>query len=104
MIKVSLLYPRKNGAKFDLKYYAGTHLPLLRRKFGAACKGIVIDRGLRGADPRTPAPFVVIANLLFENMDSFQQAFRPHAEEISADITKFTDIRPIIQISEMSPV
>ena len=104
MIKVSVLYPRKNGAKFDLKYYAGTHLPLLRSKLGDACKGIVIDRGLRGAAPKTPAPFILVANLLFDNMESFQRAFRPHAEEIAADIGKFTNIQPIVQISEMSPV
>lgn len=101
MIKVSVFYPRQNGAKFDLNYCTNTHLPLLRQKFGNACKGIVIDRGVRGVTPQAPAPFVVIANMLFENVEAFQNVFRPNAAEISSDITKFTNIQPIIQVSEM---
>jgi uncharacterized protein (TIGR02118 family) len=100
MIKVSVFYPRQNGTKFDLNYFTATHLPLLRRKFGEACKGIVIDRGVRGAAPQTQAPFVVVANMMFESIEAFQNAFRPNAAEIADDVARFTNIRPVIQISE----
>jgi uncharacterized protein (TIGR02118 family) len=100
MNKVTLSYPRQNGAKFDLNYYTNTHLPFLRQKFGDACKGIVIDRGVRGGRPQTPAHFVVVANLLFDNIEAFQNVFRPNAAEIAADVAKFTKISPMLQISE----
>ncbi len=102
MIKVSVLFPRKEGAKFNMKYYAESHLPLVRGKLGDACKGIVIDRGVRGGAPNAPAPFLVIANLLFDDGEAFQSAFRPHAQEIMADIPNFSNVQPVIQVSEMS--
>jgi hypothetical protein len=46
MIKVSVLFPRREGMKFNIKYYAETHLPMLRQKLGDACKGLVFDRGV----------------------------------------------------------
>ncbi len=102
MIKVSVFYPRKEGAKFNMKYYADSHLPLVRGKLGDSCKGIVIDRGVRGGAPDTPAPFLVIADLLFDDVEAFQNAFRPVAQEIMADIPNFTNVQPTIQVSEMS--
>ena len=100
MIKVSVFYPRKNGARFNLNYFSSTHIPLLRQKFGDACKGIVIDRGVRGSSSQTPAPYFLIANMLFESAEAFQNVFRPNAAETSGEVAKFTNIQPIIQISE----
>ena len=40
MIKVSVFYPNKPGARFDFDYYTATHLPLVRDKLGGACEGI----------------------------------------------------------------
>ena len=100
MIKVSVFYPRREGAKFDIKYYLGSHVPLLKQRLGEACKSIVIDRGLRGGAPNTPAHFVLVANLMFDNAQSFRASFRPHAKEILGDVRKFTTIQPRIQISE----
>jgi uncharacterized protein (TIGR02118 family) len=101
MIKVSVFYPATQGGKFNMKYYLGTHVPSLRQKLGDACKGLVVDRGVRGGAPNTPAHFVVICNLMFEDVVAFQTAFRTHADEIMADVAKFSSIQPRIQISEM---
>jgi uncharacterized protein (TIGR02118 family) len=100
MIKVGVFYPRRESAKFDMKYYLGSHVPLLKQRLGTACKSIVIDRGLRGGTPNTPADFVLVANLIFEDAQSFRAAFRPHAKEILADMRNFTTIQPRIQISQ----
>jgi uncharacterized protein (TIGR02118 family) len=100
MIKVSVFFPQKAGAKFNMKYYVDNHIPMLKSKLGEACKGVVLDRGLRGGAPNTPAHFVVVCNLLFDNMRAFQGAFRPHVNEILADLAKVTTIPPRIQISE----
>jgi len=106
MIKVSVLFPRKEGMKFNMKfnmkYYGETHLPLLRQKLGDACKGVIVDRGVRGATPNAPAPFVAVTNLMFDNVEAFQGAFRPNATELMSDIQKFSNVQPLIQISEVN--
>lgn len=101
MIRVSVLYPNKDGARFDWAYYTSTHVPLVGRKLGPALKSVAIERGIAGSAPSSPAPFVAIANLTFESVPAFEGAFGPHANEIMADIPRYTSIEPIIQISEV---
>ena len=101
MIRVNVLYPRKEGARFDWAYYTGTHIPMVGRKLGAALKGVSVEQGIAGGSPELPAAFVAMAHLSFESVPAFQAAFTPHAVEIMADIPKYTSIEPIIQISEV---
>jgi len=42
-----------------------------------------------------------MAHLLFDSVQAFQGAFGPHADSIMADILNYTDIQPILQISEV---
>jgi hypothetical protein len=35
MTKISILYPKKKGAGFDMDYYIGTHMPLSIELLGA---------------------------------------------------------------------
>jgi uncharacterized protein (TIGR02118 family) len=37
----------------------------------------------------------------FESAAAFETAFGPHAAEIQDDIPKYTNIQPIVQISEV---
>jgi uncharacterized protein (TIGR02118 family) len=101
VIKISVLYPNQDGGRFDMDYYCNTHTPRLLQKLGSACKGISIVQGLSGMMPGTPAPFFVLADLLFESVEAFQSAFAPHATEILSDIPNYTSLQPIIQISEV---
>lgn len=39
--------------------------------------------------------------LLFDSVEDFQNAFGPHAAEITGDIPNYTDTTPVIQISEV---
>ena len=101
MIKVSVLYPAGENAKFDIDYYCTRHMPLVQEKLGAACKGVSVDYGLAGGAPGAPAPFVAIGHLLFESIAEFQAAFAPHTDAIIGDIPNYTDIQPVFQISEL---
>ena len=101
MIRVSVLYPHKEGARFDWAYYTGTHIPMVGRKLGSAVKAVSVDQGMAGGAPGSPPAFVAIANLTFDSVPAFQAAFGPHADEIMADIPKYTSIEPTIQISEV---
>ena len=51
MIKVSVFYPERAGSKFDMDYYCNTHIPMVREKLGAACKGAAVEQGMSGATP-----------------------------------------------------
>jgi uncharacterized protein (TIGR02118 family) len=101
MIKVSIIYPNTPGAWFDHDYYRNQHLPLIQRRMGTALKYYAIDRGLTGATPDAPVPYVAMCHLLCDSVEAYQSAFGPHAEEIRADIRKFTDQTPVRQISEV---
>ena len=101
MIRVSVLYSNTEGKKFDMAYYCNKHIPMVKQKLGAACKGITVDQGLSGAQPGSRPSFASMAHLSFESVEAFQSAFGPHAEVIMGDIPNYTDIEPIIQINEV---
>jgi uncharacterized protein (TIGR02118 family) len=101
MIKVSVLYENTPGKKFDMAYYCAKHIPMVRQKLGAACKRTEVDQGLGGVQPGSKPAFIAQAHFLFDSIESFQQAFAPHAESIMADIPNYTDLAPIIQLNEV---
>jgi uncharacterized protein (TIGR02118 family) len=101
MIKVSVLYENTEGKKFDMAYYCNKHIPMVQQKLGNACKRLEVDQGLGGAQAGSKPPYVALAHMHFDSVESFQGAFGPHADAIMADILNYTDIAPIIQISEI---
>jgi uncharacterized protein (TIGR02118 family) len=101
MIKVSVFYPNTDGKKFDIAYYHDTHAPLVSKTLGKALKGASYDQGMGGGTPGSPAPFVAIAHLYFNSMEAFGQAFATAAPILMADLPNYSDIEPIIQVSEV---
>ena len=101
MIKVSVMYPNGAGAKFDMAYYLGKHMPMVRAKLGAALKGMAVEEGLAGGQPGAPAAYVALGHLSFDSVEAFQALFATHAAEIMADIPNYTNTQPVIQISQI---
>jgi uncharacterized protein (TIGR02118 family) len=101
MIKVSVFYPNEEGKRFDMDYYLKSHIPMLQEKLGAALKGGAVEQGLGGAEPGSLATYVAMGHLLFDSVEAFQNSFGPHMETIMADIPNYTDIQPVLQISEV---
>ena len=101
MIKVSVFYPNNEGSKFDMHYYCNSHIPMVRQKLGAACKGAAVEKGVAGPTPGSRPAFIAMGHIYFESAEAFQTAFGPHAEAIMADIPNYTDIQPTLQISEV---
>jgi uncharacterized protein (TIGR02118 family) len=101
MIKVSVMYPAGTNTKFNMDYYCASHMPMVRSKLGAALKGMAVEQGMAGGTPGAPPTYSAMGHLLFDSVADFQAAFTPHATEIMADIPNYTDIQPIIQISEI---
>src|SRR5471030_497799 len=101
MIKVSVLYPHSPSTTFDMTYYLEKHMPMVRQKLGSACKGVAVEQGLGGGSPGAPPTYIAMGHLLFDSADAFQSAFTPHAASIMGDIPNYTQIQPIIQLSEV---
>ena len=100
-IKLSVLYPSGEGKHFDMDYYANRHFSFVVGLLGDAVVGVSIEKGLAGAGKGEKAPYEAIGNLFFESMDSFQNSFGANIKEISADLANFTNIEPVVQISEV---
>ncbi|OLB29051.1 MAG: EthD family reductase [Acidobacteria bacterium] len=101
MIKVTVVYPNTSGGYFDIRYYCDTHIPLVRRLLGPALEGVAVEHGIAGATPGSPAPYLAIGQLQFDSVEAFQSAFGPHSQEIMSDVPNYTNIQPVIQISEI---
>ncbi len=101
MIKVSVLYPNTPGARFDHEYYRDKHLPMVKAKMGDHPKYYTIDKGLGGGAPGTPATYIGMCHLFCDSVESFQAGMGPHHKEIMSDVANYTDVQPVMQISEV---
>ena len=101
LIKLTLMYPNGEGKTFDWDYYTNKHYPLLKKCFGNSMKTFALDKGESSGIPNTPVPYVAIAYLYFENVEAFQVVMKNNGAEIMADIPKYTNISPVVQISKV---
>ncbi len=101
MVTVSVLYPQKDGGKFDMNYYLTVHMPMVRQKLGAALKGVSVEQGISGGAPNSPPPFVTMCHLLFDSVAAHDAAIAPHEAALKGDIPNFTNIEPHFQFSDV---
>ena len=100
-IKVSVLYPDGEGKTFDMDYYCNKHVPMVAGLLGDAVLGATVEKGLAGGAPDSTATYQAMGNLYFESVEMFQNSFGPNVDEIMADAPNYTNIEPIIQVSEV---
>ena len=101
MVKVTILYPNEADANFNMEYYADKHMPMVQELLGDAMKGYAIDKGIAGRNAEEEMPYVAIGYLYFDKLSDYQEAFGPQAEKIVGDIPNYTNVQPLIQISEV---
>lgn len=100
MIRVSVLYPYTEGARFDHNYYATKHMAIVRNGMGDTVRKIEVDKGLGSGQPGQPAPFAAVGHLFFDSMEAFQAAFAAGGVAAMSDVPNFTDIQPQVLVSE----
>jgi len=101
MIRASVYYPSGEG-KFDMDYYLESHIPLVEKlltPYGLV--KIEVDKGIGGGKPGESAPFVAIAQMVFNSMEELQKGTEAHDSDLVADVKNFTDIKPFFQVSEI---
>jgi uncharacterized protein (TIGR02118 family) len=101
MIKVTILYPNGDGKKFDMDYYSNKHMPMVASLLGDSLKLFEIDKGIAGRTPDEPIPYLAIGYLYFDKLSAYQNSFRANAEKIRNDIPNYTNIQPVVLISEV---
>jgi len=101
MPTVVVLYPRQADASFDFDYYTSTHLPLVSSRWTeAGLSSVAALRGTAGPDGGD-GPYLAIALLTFGSQAGLDSALGgPHAAEIMGDIANFTNVQPILQMTE----
>lgn len=77
------------------------HYPLLKKYFGDSMKALALDKGESSGIANTPVPYVAIAYLYFESTADFQDVMKRNGADIMADIPKYTNITPLVQISKV---
>lgn len=101
MIKFSALYPNEEGATFDFAYYRSKHLPMTLSLLGDSVLRSELDRGVSGAGGSS-APYIAAGHIYFKSVESFRQAFLPHLARFRNDMPNFTNVEPLIQVSEIA--
>jgi len=101
MIKVSVMYPNGEGKNFDFDYYLNNHVPLVSTTLGDALQEASYDKGIAGGAPGSPATYIAVANLFFNSIQEFGMAFAAGAPTLLGDLPNFTNIEPVVQISEV---
>jgi uncharacterized protein (TIGR02118 family) len=103
MVKITILYPATPGSRFDMDYYLGTHMPMsIDRLSGAqGFRGVTVSRGVGAGLPDSKPPYTAVCDFVFDSLEDFLAAFTTHAETLQGDIPNYTDVEPLIQVSEV---
>lgn len=98
MIRVSVSYPRGENDRFDFEYYLKNHMPLVKERLSPLTAEV--DAGIPNPFGQ-PSPNIAIGYMTFDSMEQFVTSFSAAAPELMADIPNYTDIEPVVQISNV---
>ena len=101
MIKVNVMYPYTEGARFDHAYYRDWHMPMVKARLGSACSYYTVEKGLAGGAPGAPPAFVAMCAFICDSLEGYQAASLKHRDELRGDLANYTDIAPVLQFSEV---
>jgi uncharacterized protein (TIGR02118 family) len=98
-MSLNVIYPNHDGARFDMRYYRDTHIPLAM-KVMKADSVILIEGVPMGA---SAAPYAMIAHFKFASPEALKAALdNPRMAELRADVATFTDIKPTVMLGKSS--
>ena len=101
LIKVSIMYPFAEGKTFDMAYYETKHMPMVAGFLGSNLVKYTIEKGVASGIPNTPLPFMAIGSFYVKDLADYQAAIGPNRDAIRADFPNYTNISPVILVSEV---
>lgn len=101
LIKISIMYPFAEGKTFNMEYYESKHMPMVAGYLGTNLVKYTIEKGVASGIPNQPLPFMAIGTFYVKNLAEYQAAIGPNRTAIRADFANYTDITPVILVSEV---
>ena len=101
MFKVAILYPNGDDKTFDMDYYEKKHMPMVAGFIGKNLKFYEIDKGISGRTPNDKPPFVAIGYFYINDVAEYNKAIAQNREAVINDFKNYTNIQPVVQISEI---
>jgi uncharacterized protein (TIGR02118 family) len=93
VIRLSVLYPKTEGATFDHDYYRDEHVPLAASTWGV--ERYEVDKGING-------PFEAAVHFFFDSMEAMGTAMAVEGTSaVIEDVPRYTTITPQQQVSEV---
>ncbi|WP_082489183.1 EthD family reductase [Dyadobacter sp. Leaf189] len=100
-IKILVMYPYAEGKTFDMAYYETKHMPMVAGFLGSNLIKYTIEKGLASGIPNQPLPFMAIGTFYVKSLSEYQAALAPKRDAIRADFANYTNISPVILVSEI---
>ncbi|MEO8112414.1 MAG: EthD family reductase [Ginsengibacter sp.] len=101
MFKVAILYPNGEGKNFDMNYYEKKHMPMVAKFLGNNLKFYEIDKGIAGRTPNDKVPYLAVGYFYVKDVAEYNKAVGQNRDTIISDFKNYTNIQPVIQISEV---
>jgi uncharacterized protein (TIGR02118 family) len=101
LIKVTIMYPFAEGKTFNMEYYETRHMPMVAKLIGSNLVKYTIEKGVASGIPSQPLPYMAIGTFYINRLDDYQAAIGPHRDAIRADFANYTNVAPVILVSEI---
>ena len=100
MIKISVMYPFSEGKAFDIEYYETKHMPMVAGLLGANLVRYTIEKGVARRIP-DQLPYMAIGTFYVKDLAEYQASTAPNRDAIRADFANYTNVAPVIVVSEV---
>ncbi len=100
LIKVAVMYPFSEGKTFDIEYYETEHMPMVAGFLGANLVKYTIEQGVASGIPNQ-SPYMAIGTFYVKNLAEYEAATAPNRDAIRADFANYTNVVPVISVSEV---
>ena len=101
LIKVSVMYPFAEGKTFNMEYYEAKHMPMVAKFLGANLVKYTIEKGVANGIPNQPLPYMAVGTFYVKSLEEYQAAITPNRDAIRADFVNYTNVAPVILVSEV---
>lgn len=101
LIKISIMYPFAEGKTFNMEYYETRHMPMVAGFLGANLVKYTIEKGIASGIPNQPLPYMAIGTFYVKSLSDYQAAIAPNRGAIRADFANYTNVAPVILVSEV---
>jgi uncharacterized protein (TIGR02118 family) len=94
MEQITFIYPKSNGATFDMDYFLDKHIPFAVQSTGAI-QSWTVTQYTSGTDGTEP-PFMVQAIATLSSIEAYYAGIKKGNGAVLEDIANYTNVTPIV--------